>query len=86
MSTIANETAISHIQTVQAHEPAPHLGHLPLNCPKCGQCLIYVRARNGAGYTIADSNAVDEHTVYVYHCARDGPFRFSRTIPVRAGD
>ncbi len=62
-----------------------NLANLPLNCPRCGQKLRYLRARTAAGEMIADSDAADDTTIYVYHCATHGPFQFSRDIPLRPG-
>jgi hypothetical protein len=47
--------------------------------------MRYVRARTPEGETIADSQAANDSTVYVYQCFEHGPFRFSKDIPVRAG-
>ncbi len=64
---------------------APDLANLPLNCPKCGRPMRYVRARTLEGDTVADQQAANESTVYIYRCAEHGPFQFSPDIPVRPG-
>lgn len=47
--------------------------------------MRYERARTPEGETIADLQAANDSTVYVYRCFEHGPFRFSRDIPVRPG-
>ncbi len=66
-------------------EPASDLANLPLNCPRCGKPMRYLRARTPDGNLVADRDAADYSTVYIYSCAEHGPFRFSRDIPVRPG-
>ena len=66
-------------------EAANDLAGLPLNCPKCGRAMRYERARTPEGETIADLQAANDSTVYVYRCFEHGPFRFSKDIPVRPG-
>lgn len=61
------------------------LANLPLNCPRCGKPMRYLRARTPDGTLVADSEAADVTTVYIYSCGEHGPFRFSRDIPVRPG-
>lgn len=62
-----------------------NLANLPLNCPRCGKSMRYERARTPDGALVADSDAADVTTVYIYSCAEHGPFRFSRDIPGRPG-
>jgi hypothetical protein len=58
---------------------------LPLNCPRCGTPLRYVGARTPSGEILADPEATDDTTVYVYQCAGHGPFHLSRSIPLLPG-
>jgi hypothetical protein len=61
------------------------LANLPLNCPRCGKTLSYIGARTPAGDAVADSEAADDLTVYLYRCIEHGPFRLSRDIPLLPG-
>jgi hypothetical protein len=57
----------------------PMAGHeladLPLNCPRCGRPLRYVRARTPDGRTLLPEEAATPATVYIYYCFEHGPFR-----------
>lgn len=63
----------------------PNLAGLPLNCPRCGRPMRYLRARTPTGEAVADSEGATASTIYIYQCAEHGPFQFSRDIPVRPG-
>jgi hypothetical protein len=61
-----------------------NLADLPLNCPRCGRRMRYLHVRTADGKIIDAATATDAD-IYVYQCAEDGQFHFSRDIPVRAG-